>query len=238
MSVTILAQDGAQITLSLLPFFILYLAMDIVKKRCFPEYSCSICLTNRARIRFVPCQHVACCESCAGSLSKCPMCQSPIDATHRMKPKQLERLFQPEAHARATSSKPFDQRSDGRRIYISLAGYTSLIHNLCCLGQLTSAMAFISISDFPRPYLSFEKASLSLCLAVCSTIMVIQSEVITSRDVKPMIGNWYLPKKVFAFVQIFSCAAKLISMVTIAPVAVLNCLLPHYLECACCRFLQ
>ena len=40
--------------------------------------TCSICMTNRSRVVFVPCGHVCSCLNCSQRLTTCPLCRSNI----------------------------------------------------------------------------------------------------------------------------------------------------------------
>lgn len=40
---------------------------------------CTICLTNKISICFLPCKHASCCAPCASKLKSCPICRSNIN---------------------------------------------------------------------------------------------------------------------------------------------------------------
>ena len=48
-----------------------------------PAALCCICIERTADIVFIPCGHIACCETCAASVMSanrpCPSCRAPID---------------------------------------------------------------------------------------------------------------------------------------------------------------
>ncbi len=39
---------------------------------------CKVCLSTPAKVAFVPCGHVCCCEGCARQLNECPLCRAAI----------------------------------------------------------------------------------------------------------------------------------------------------------------
>ena len=40
--------------------------------------NCVICLENAQSIRFDPCGHVCCCDTCESTCVRCPMCNTDI----------------------------------------------------------------------------------------------------------------------------------------------------------------
>lgn len=47
------------------------------------ERNCVICLDKQRNITFLPCAHLAACVECSVSMSTCPVCRTPIQATVR-----------------------------------------------------------------------------------------------------------------------------------------------------------
>jgi len=43
--------------------------------------TCKVCMDHETNTVFLPCGHLVCCESCAKSLSDCPICRSLIRGT-------------------------------------------------------------------------------------------------------------------------------------------------------------
>lgn len=46
--------------------------------------SCKICFSNNFNTIFLPCGHIACCAKCASSITKCPICQKPLEQVMRV----------------------------------------------------------------------------------------------------------------------------------------------------------
>lgn len=44
------------------------------------ENGCKICMCNAVNMLFIPCRHMACCESCSDVIGKCCICNSLIEA--------------------------------------------------------------------------------------------------------------------------------------------------------------
>ena len=47
------------------------------------EMNCKVCFTKFMNTVFLPCGHLACCESCAEQLKDCPLCRKYIAGTIR-----------------------------------------------------------------------------------------------------------------------------------------------------------
>jgi len=43
--------------------------------------TCKICMDHETNTVLLPCGHLSCCESCAKSLSNCPICRNVIRGT-------------------------------------------------------------------------------------------------------------------------------------------------------------
>lgn len=40
---------------------------------------CVVCQDEARRLVFMPCRHLACCGTCGGNLTHCPLCRTAID---------------------------------------------------------------------------------------------------------------------------------------------------------------
>lgn len=58
---------------------------DLVEEieRLKREQICVVCMDRQKNIMFLPCSHLAACVECSASLTKCPVCRVPIQATVR-----------------------------------------------------------------------------------------------------------------------------------------------------------
>jgi len=84
------------------------------QSKCFVEFSCSICLMYRARMRLSPCQHVVTCEACTELIAQCPTCRAVIESKHKMKLKQLESYFPKQATVKVTSQMHLQEEDKPR----------------------------------------------------------------------------------------------------------------------------
>lgn len=53
-------------------------------KTLIEKYMCKICFANEYNTIFLPCGHVVCCNKCASSLTKCPLCQKYLERIKRI----------------------------------------------------------------------------------------------------------------------------------------------------------
>jgi len=45
------------------------------------DRTCKVCMDREINTVFLPCGHLVCCESCAKSLSNCPICRGVVRGT-------------------------------------------------------------------------------------------------------------------------------------------------------------
>lgn len=60
------------------------LAVSTSSKILHDAHQCIICFENQMSVAFRPCSHVACCTTCATTITECPLCRAKIDESFRL----------------------------------------------------------------------------------------------------------------------------------------------------------